>query len=249
MPPDTRIEARPRLQDEGQSPSSSPPRGEAAVAKSLADQAYERLEEMIVTLKLAPNTMLSEEELGRQLGIGRTPVREAVKRLASDGLVRSVPRRGLQVTEIDVEQELLLLEVRRELERLVARRAALHATEEERSAFAELADAMEKAAAAGDEATYVRFDKTFNDLFLRAGRNPLAARALAPLHSQSRRFWYSHYVGMRGSLPLAGHHHAVIMRAIVRRDPAAAQEAVDRLMDFVEELTQSMMRPAFLEKG
>ncbi len=198
---------------------------------------------MIVTLELPPNLLLSEEELGRQLGIGRTPVREAVKRLALDGLVKVVPRRGLQVTEIDVEQELMLLEVRRELERLVARRAAQHASETQRALFRQYADEMERAAAAGDEASYVRFDKAFNDLIIEAAHNPIAAQALAPLHSLSRRFWYSHYLYVSKRMPLGGKYHAAIMRAVAASDVEAAAEAVDRLMDFVEELTRSMLRP------
>lgn len=210
---------------------------------SLAEQAYRRLEEMIVTLQLPPNLLLSEEELGRQLGIGRTPVREAVKRLAHDGLVKVVPRRGLQVTEIDVERELMLLEVRRELERLVARRAALHATGDQRALFRDYATTMERAAEAGDEATYVRIDKAFNDLIIEAAQNPIAAQALAPLHSLSRRFWYSHYLYARERMPLGGKHHAAVMRAVVSGDADAAAAAVDRLMDFVEELTRSMLRP------
>lgn len=215
----------------------------AQASPSLAEQAYRRLEEMIVTLQLPPNLLLSEEELGRQLGIGRTPVREAVKRLALDGLVKVVPRRGLQVTEIDVEQELMLLEVRRELERLVARRAALHASREQRALFGRYADDMERAAADADEATYVRIDKAFNDLIIEAAHNPIAAQALAPLHSLSRRFWYSHYLYARERMPLGGKYHAAVMRAVVAGDAEAAAEAVDELMDFVEELTRSMIRP------
>lgn len=217
-----------------------------AHAPTLAEQAYRRLEEMIVTLELAPSALLSEEELGRRLGIGRTPVREAVKRLERDGLIRVVPRRGLQVTEIDVAHELQLLEVRRALETLVARRAAERRSSEEAALFRHYAETLETAAREGDEATYIRIDKAFNDLFLEAARNPVAAHALAPLQSQSRRFWYSHYLHARDHVPLAGRHHAAIMRAIADAEPDAAAAAVDALMDFVEDLTRSMLRPAGL---
>lgn len=215
----------------------------ARPAPSLAEQAYRQLEEMIVTLELPPNMLLSEDELARRLGIGRTPVREAVKRLALDGLVRVLPRRGLQVTEIDGEHELLLLEVRRELERLVARRAARERTQREADLFREYADSLERAATERDEETYLRIDKAFNDLLVRSARNPVAARSLAPLQSLSRRFWYSHYLYARDRIPLAGRYHAAIMRAVAAADPEAAGEAVDRLMDYVGEFTRSVIRP------
>ena len=79
---------------------------------------------MIVTLRIAPGAAVSEQELAGNLGIGRTPIREALQRLAREGLVAILPRRGILVSGIDVKRQLRLLEVRRELERLIARSAA-----------------------------------------------------------------------------------------------------------------------------
>ena len=84
--------------------------------RSLSDQAYEGLEEMIVTLRLEAGAVLSEAELSEKLGIGRTPIREALQRLAREGLVLILPRKGILVSEINPGKQLLLLEVRRELE-------------------------------------------------------------------------------------------------------------------------------------
>jgi len=210
---------------------------------SLAEQAYRRLEEMLVTLQLAPGQFLSEEELSRQLEIGRTPVREALKRLAAEGLITILPRRGLLVTEIDAQHELYLLEVRRELERLAARRCAVQRSAAEAERFARLAEAMETAVAAEDERAYLRVDKEFNDLLLGVSGNPIVQQTLAPLHTLSRRFWYSHYGYVRRRTPLGADVHAPVMRAIAAGDPEAAAQAVDRLMDYVEDLTRSMLRP------
>ena len=102
-------------------------------AQSLTDRAYADLEEMIVTLQLAPGSAVSELELASYLGIGRTPIREALQRLARERLVTIVPRRGIFVSEINVTSQLRLLEVRRELERLIARSAARRATDVERT--------------------------------------------------------------------------------------------------------------------
>ena len=109
---------------------------------TLTDRAYRELEEMIVTLRLLPGTVLSEQALSVRLKIGRTPIREALQRLARDGLVVIMPRRGIMVSEINLRLQLRLLEVRRELERLMASLAAERATTEERREFAELAAAM-----------------------------------------------------------------------------------------------------------
>src|SRR3990170_3225564 len=89
--------------------------------QTLTEQAYYRLEEMIVTLELAPGAILSEQALSSELGIGRTPVREALQRLSREGLVVVLPRKAIIVTETDPKRQLLVLEVRRELERLLAR--------------------------------------------------------------------------------------------------------------------------------
>ena len=109
---------------------------------TLTDRAYRELEEMIVTLQLKPATVLSEQALAQRLKIGRTPIREALQRLARDGLVVIMPRRGIMVSEINLRLQLRLLEVRRELERLMASLAAERATPEERHEFAEVAEAM-----------------------------------------------------------------------------------------------------------
>ncbi|HIB21720.1 MAG TPA: GntR family transcriptional regulator, partial [Rhodospirillales bacterium] len=110
--------------------------------ESLTDRAYRELEEMIVTLQLEPNAVLSETALSQDLGIGRTPIREALQRLAREGLVMILPRKGILVSEINPRKQLLLLAVRREIERLLARASATRLTEKERQQFIEIADGM-----------------------------------------------------------------------------------------------------------
>jgi DNA-binding GntR family transcriptional regulator len=87
---------------------------------TLTETAYRSLEELIVTLQLPPGMVLSEHALVARLGIGRTPIREALQRLGRDGLVQILPRRGILVSEINLKTQLRLLEVRREMERLIA---------------------------------------------------------------------------------------------------------------------------------
>src|SRR5260370_37102916 len=97
---------------------------------TLTDRAYRELEEMIVTLQLSPGTVLSEQALALRLKIGRTPIREALQRLARDGLVVIMPRRGIMGAEINLRLQLRLLEVQRGVERLMANLSAERATPE-----------------------------------------------------------------------------------------------------------------------
>src|SRR5208283_5369665 len=112
---------------------------------SLTDKAYKEIEEEIVTLRLRPGQVLSESGLAKHLDIGRTPVREALQQLAREGLVTILPRRGVIVSEINVGNQLELLRVRREVERLMARLAAERATKEELETFSEIARAIGQA--------------------------------------------------------------------------------------------------------
>src|SRR3954454_15550921 len=155
---------------------------------TLTDRAYRVLEEMIVTLQLLPGTVLSEQALAVRLKIGRTPIREALQRLSRDGLVVIMPRRGIMVSEINLRLQLRLLEVRRELERLMASLAAERATPDERREFAELAKSMLAAAADADDIAFMRLDQRFNILIATAARNEFARRSMGLMNALSRRF-------------------------------------------------------------
>ena len=205
--------------------------------ESLTELAYAHLEEMIVTLKLAPGAAVSEAELSQRLGIGRTPIREALQRLAREHLVVILPRRGIIVSEINVKSQLRLLEVRREVERLITRSAARRATLEERGRFRELARLFEKSAKVNDDVTFMRTDREFNELCLAATRNEFAAGAMSLMHSLSRRFWYIHYK-QAADMPLTAKLHADIARAIADGDEERAAKATDRLLDVIEKFTR-----------
>jgi DNA-binding GntR family transcriptional regulator len=206
-------------------------------AQSLTELAYVHLEELIVTLKLAPGRVVSEGELSVLTGIGRTPIREALQRLAREKLVAILPRRGIVVSEINVKSQLRLLEVRRELERLVARSAARRATAAERERFGELARLFEKSARVNDDLTFMRTDREFNTLCSAASHNEFAAGAMGLMHSLSRRFWYIHYK-QAADMPLTAKLHADIARAIAGADEERAARATDKLLDAIEKFTR-----------
>lgn len=145
---------------------------------SLADQAYRQIEELVCTLQLPPGTLLSEFALADRLGIGRTPIREALQRLALDGLVLVIRRRGILVSEINLQTQLRLLEMRRVVEQLMARLAAERARPEERAAFADIAAKMLVAATKSDDISFMRLDRSFNQLVASTCRNDFAARSI-----------------------------------------------------------------------
>jgi DNA-binding GntR family transcriptional regulator len=207
---------------------------------TLTDRAYAQIEELIVTLQLLPGTVLSELVLADRLGIGRTPIREALQRLSRDGLVNILPRRGVLVSDIDLRSQLRLLEVRRALERLMARSAAERASDEERAQFAEIARGMNHASEKEDGISFMRLDQQFNTLVSLAARNEYASRSMGLMHGLSRRFWYQHYK-QAADLPLCARLHAAVAEAIARREPDKAADASDRLVDYIESFARSTL--------
>lgn len=207
---------------------------------SLSDKAYRQLEELIVTLRLQPGEVLSEAALAKKLKIGRTPIREALQRLAREGLVLVLPRRGILVSDINVKTQLRLIEVRREIERLMARTGAKRATEEERSWYRAIAQGMDRAAADNDDLLFMRLDRQLNLLVAHTARNEFASRSMGLMHGLSRRFWYLHYKEV-ADLPLAARLHADLARAIAAGKPNKAANASDRLIDYVESWTRAAL--------
>ena len=207
---------------------------------SLTDQAYSELEEHIVTLQLEPSAVLSEATLAKQLGFGRTPIREALQRLAREGLVVIFPRRGILVSEIDVKRQLMLLEVRRELERLMAAKATQRANDAEREHFLAIAQGMEQASVDNDDIEFMRLDRELNLAVAKAARNEFASRAMGLMHGLSRRFWYFHYKEV-ADLPLCAKLHADLARAICQGDSEKAVAASDQLMDYIEDFTRASL--------
>jgi DNA-binding GntR family transcriptional regulator len=205
---------------------------------TLTDRAYREIEEAIVTLRLKPGDILSEQMLASATGIGRTPIREALQRLAIEGLVTILPRKGILVSEINPRSQLLVFEVRRELERMLCRNGAERATKEQRTQATQIAKAIDKAAKSNDDISFMRLDRELNQLILEAGHNDYATRAMKLTQGLSRRFWYVHY-RVAADLPLCARLHAAQARAIADGDGAAAAEASDKLMDYLESFARA----------
>ena len=207
---------------------------------SLTDRAYLQIEEMIVTLQLEPGQLFSEADLMSELGIGRTPIREALQRLAFEGLVIIMPRRGVMVSEINHSRQLQLLELRREVERMIMRDAARRASSGERDAFARLASDLHAAAEADDDVAFMRLDLKFNEMTVSACRNEYAAKTMQFMQGLARRFWYQHY---REALDLkrCAILHAAVATAIAAGRSDDAARASDQLIDYMSEFTRASL--------
>lgn len=207
---------------------------------SLSERAYRALEELVVTLQLPPGSRVSEKTLSVRLGIGRTPIREALQKLAAEGTVIILPRAGVLISEVDILDQFKLIEVRRELEKIIAGRAARLATVDERTQFQALAATFHQAAQRNDERIFLPADREFNRLIALTARNQYALAAMAPLQAQTRRFWYL-YFRQFGDLPLICHLHADVALAIGRGAEQDARSASDKLIDYVVKYTQQTL--------
>lgn len=204
---------------------------------SLTDEAYRLIEEMVVTLKLAPGSVVTEQELCKDLNIGRTPIREALVRLKQDGLVTVIPRRGILVQPIETSESLMTLEVRHLVETLIVERAARLSNDVDRHRFRHLADQMEKAAKDKAFVRFMRVDHAFNMLVAKCAQHPVAEKVIAPLHAVSRRLGFYYAQWHAGSIDETGHAHANIMRAIADGDEKRAREELEGLLQLSRKIS------------
>lgn len=200
--------------------------------ESLAAAAYRKLEEDIVTLQRKPGETLTETRLTEELNMGRTPVREALQRLAWEGLLIIRPRLGIVVAEMNPSDFSKVLAARHALEVLLAGAAARLASREEREALKACAENMRDAVATSDMMTFQRLDKQFDEIVAKASCNPFAAQAVSPLQTQSRRFWFR-YFG-EADLNPAAWNHLELMQAIESGNEAASIAKADELMAYLK---------------
>ena len=197
-----------------------------------ADLAYDAIESLIATLKLAPGSPVVEGDLVELTQLGRTPVREALLRMVSIGLIVQQPRRGLLVSNIDLADHLDVVQTRRVLECLVAACSARRATALQRKDIVRYAEKMVQAAARSHLGDYMAADLALDQVNHQASHNYSAVKAVVPLVVQCRRFWvaYQH----AGDMVEAAHAHMELAQGIATGDEAAAVGGATRLMDYLQ---------------
>jgi len=206
---------------------------------SLSQQAYDKLEEMLVNLELKPGHIYSEKELTQIMGYGRTPLREALQKMSNIDLVEIIPRMGIKVSEIILYRQLAILEARRPLDELIAKCAARRGTEEQRNQLKMMATQMEKATKEKNVKEYLRLDHMFDELIDEASRNTYLTRAIDPLHIHCRRFWaqYQRYDDLNKTAVL----HEKLMRAVADGDEVKSGKVANELVDYLVEFTRKAL--------
>lgn len=198
----------------------------------LADQAYIAIRNAIVSLELAPGSVIDERALIERLGIGRTPVREALRRLAHEQLVEVFPRRGMFVTHVDVRDLARISEVREALEPEAARLAAERATEDERDELAELGSSIVRGADLMD------IDERIHRAIYAAAHNDLLEKTLGEYYVLAHRIWMI-ALDRNEALEEAVEAHRNLVLAIIN---GSGDRAADLMRAHVQDFEQAMRR-------
>jgi GntR family transcriptional regulator, rspAB operon transcriptional repressor len=213
---------------------------EAADAESLGDRAYFAIRELIVTLELAPGSIVSERELQERLGVGRTPVREALQRLEGERLVEVYPRRGIFVSNVNVLDLGVLSEVRTVLEGFAARLAAERSTAADRSTTAELIAALEELSAAADERLLIDLDQRIHRHVYACTHNSFLEATLDGYYVLTLRIWFLALQRV-SRLGDAVKEHLELLDAIRDGDPQRAEDAMRRHVAGFEEAIRRVL--------
>ena len=208
----------------------------------VAERAYVELRDRIVTLRLAPGTVLREDELMREMTIGRTPLREAVKRLALENLLSVQPRRGTFVSAVESADIVNITEVRAELEGYAADLAAQRIDGDARQAAEALLHEVEKLSRPDDPDWLMRFDERIHRFTWDASGNPYLAETLERYFTHSLRIWYLVLDRLPG-LGHAVHDQAHLLEALLEGDRARARSIMrEHVLDFQREILAAFSR-------
>ncbi|GAB4443292.1 MAG: GntR family transcriptional regulator [Anaerolineae bacterium] len=208
---------------------------------SLSQAAYERIKQQIVSLQLAPGAVIDEATLQAELNLGRTPIREALKRLSLEKLVNIVPRRGMFVTDIGVMDLHYLFEVRVPLESLAARLATQRGTGQH---WAQMSAALAQIPPQGiplANETLIQIDRTCHEIVYQATANKFLQDTLVTMYTLSLRLWYyalAQITDMRSAVL----EHAAILNALEQGQADEAARLTERhIRSFQDEIQAAML--------
>lgn len=197
-----------------------------AEAPSQSEQAYQLLKEAVTTLAYKPGEYLNTATVMAELALGRTPVNHALHRLANEGLVQIIPRKGVMVSPLSVDDALELIQVRIANEVLCARLAASRATEADVEGIRDAAARFDAAVAGRKLTEVMNLDRLFHERIAAAAHNQTLGEILKVLHARSQRFW-AISLASEAHLAEVQAEHAAIIDALSRNDPDAAAAAVE----------------------
>jgi DNA-binding GntR family transcriptional regulator len=206
----------------------------------LADRAYEELRDRLVTLAIKPGEPIDEDRLGTELEMGRTPIREAIKRLALENLVTVFPRRGTFASEINIKDLAQITEVRAVLEARAAALAAERLTDAGRAELATLIEVLRASRGGDDMKALMELDTRIHRFVYRACDNPFLDVTLYRYFNLSLRIWYL-VIDRLPHLFQRVHEHEALLQAIADRKPELAAEIAARHVDVFESEIRSVL--------
>ncbi len=206
---------------------------------SLAERAFDEIRRMIIRLDLAPGDVVREAELQETLGIGRTPIREALQRLARDHFVTVIPRRGMFVSAIDVGELSMLYETRAVMEPYVARLATERGTPDDWAEMAEVLAETQQPGKRPDE--LIELDRRCHEIIWRAADNRFLTDTLDTLYAQSDRLWHM-YLADVADMGHAVDEHAAIHEALEAGHPRKAADLVEGHVRSFDEQIRAAVR-------
>jgi DNA-binding GntR family transcriptional regulator len=199
---------------------------ESVEARSHSEEAYLRILERIVCLEMAPGSVVNEARLREDLKIGRTPIREALQRLARENLVRSIPHRGTFVTDVNITDLARITEVRVVLEAHAARLAAEKLAAADREAIEELLELLQSGYVT-DQRDLMHLDQRIHRTVYKAARNPFLEATLERYFNLSLRLWYL-VIDREVRLREAVDEHVELLQAIQAGDAERAESIMRR---------------------
>lgn len=210
---------------------------------TLTDEAYQGLRTLICSGELAPGDVISEPELQETLGVGRTPIREAVRALAAEHLIEVFPRRGTFVAGVDPRNLRAMSEVRAQLEPMAARLAAERRTESDleqfRGALAQLEE-LEQGDLRSQERALIDLDSRIHQLIYQATKNAYLATDLDRYYIHSQRIW-NLGLGRVEHLRQAVLEHKELLEAIIQGDSDRAFNVMSKhVSEFEAEIAQAL---------
>ncbi len=216
--------------------------GEVAAASRelLADRAYDELRDRLVTLGIPPGSPIDEDEIGAELGMGRTPVREAIKRLALENLVTVFPRRGTFASEINITDLAHVSEVRSQLEAHAAYRAAQRMTPALRQELDALLDELGRGRGGDDQSALMSLDARIHRFVYRCSGNPYLEETASRYLNLSLRIWYL-VIDRLPHLFARVHEHEELLRAIRAGEAERARDIVAEHIDIFEQEIRSVL--------
>ena len=204
--------------------------------RPLREIVYEELKMQILTGKITPGMRMMEVELAESMGVSRTPIREAIKKLEQEGLVTIEPRKGAYASQISVKDMVDILEVRQDMEGLAAHMAAYRMTPKQMKLLEEIAEAYNRAVEDGNMADMIKYDTDFHNLIVESCNNNILTMMINQLQELLLRFRYVYYDNIKRAEKMPS-EHSMIMEAIKdgRSDAArvSAEMHIERIKDMV----------------